>query len=67
MVQLPHLYMTNGKTVALTIYIFVGKVMSVLFHMLSRFVIAFPPRNKQASFKFIAAVTTDSDFGAEKK
>ena len=38
--------MTTGKTIALTIQTFVGKVMSLLFNMLSRFVIAFPPRNK---------------------
>ena len=41
MVQLAHLYMTTGKTIALTIQNFVGKVMSLLFNMLSRFVIAF--------------------------
>ena len=46
MVQLSHLYMTTGKTTALTIWNFVGKVMSLLFHMLSRFVIAFLPRSK---------------------
>ena len=45
-VQLSHLYMTTGKTIALTIWIFVGKVMSLLFNMLSRFFIAFLPRNK---------------------
>ena len=45
MVQLSHPYMTTGKTVALTIWIFVGKVMSLLFNMLSRFVIAFLPWN----------------------
>ena len=41
MVQLSHLYMTTGKTIALTIWTFVGKMMSLLFNMLSRFVIAF--------------------------
>ena len=46
MVQLSHLYMTIGKTIALTIQTFVDKVMSVLFSMLSRFVIAFLPRSK---------------------
>ena len=46
MVQLSHLHMTSGKTIALTIQIFVGKVMSLLFNMLSRFVIAFLPRSK---------------------
>ena len=43
MVQLSHPYMTTGKTIALTRWIFVGKVMSLLFNMLSRFVIAFLP------------------------
>ena len=46
MVQLSHPYMITGKTIALTIQIFVGKVMSLLFNMLSRFVIAFLPRSK---------------------
>ena len=41
MVQLSHLYMTTGKTIALTIQSFVGKVMSLLFNTLSRFVVAF--------------------------
>ena len=45
-VQLSHLYMTTGKTTALTKLIYVGKVMSLLFNMLSRLVIAFLPRNK---------------------
>ena len=46
MVQLSHLYMTTGKTIALTRWMFVGKVMSLNFNKLSRFVIAFLPRNK---------------------
>ena len=46
MVQLSHLYMTNGKTIALSIQTFVGKVMSLLFNKLSRFVTAFLPRSK---------------------
>ena len=46
MVKLSHPYMTPGKTIALTRWTFVGKVMSVLFNMLSRFVIAFLPRSK---------------------
>ena len=46
MVQLSHLYMTTGKTIALTIQTFVGKVMSLLSNALSRFVIAFLPRSK---------------------
>ena len=46
MVHLSHSYMTTGKTVALTRWVFVGKPMSLLFNMLSRFVIAFLPRSK---------------------
>ena len=46
MVQLSHPYMTTGKTIALTRWTFVDKVMSLLFNMLSRLVTAFPPRNK---------------------
>ena len=46
MAQLSHPYMTTGKTIALTIQTFVGKIMSLLFNMLSRFVIAFLPRSK---------------------
>ena len=42
--QLSHPYMTTGKTIALTIQTFVGKVMSLLFNMLSRWVITFLPR-----------------------
>ena len=45
-VQLSHPYMTTGKTIALTRWTFVGKVMSLLFNMLSRFVITFLPRSK---------------------
>ena len=45
MVQLSHPYMTSGKTIALTVWTFVGKVMSLLFNMLSRFVIVFLPRS----------------------
>ena len=46
MVQLSHPYMTTGKTIALTRQISVGKVISLLFNMLSRLVIAFLPRSK---------------------
>ena len=46
MVQLSHLYMTTGKTIALTIWTFVSKVMSLLFNMLCRFFIVFLPRGK---------------------
>ena len=45
--QLSHPYMTDGKTIALTRWTFVDKVMSLLFNMLSMLVIAFLPRNKQ--------------------
>ena len=47
MVQLSHPYMTTGKTIALTIQTFVRKMMSLLFNMLSRLVIAFLPRSKR--------------------
>ena len=47
MVQLSHPYMTTGKTIALTRQTFVGKVMSQLYNMLSRLVIAFLPRSKR--------------------
>ena len=48
MLQFSHLYMTTGKTIALTfeLQIFVGKVMFLLFNMLSRFVTAFLPKSK---------------------
>ena len=46
MIQLSHSYMTTGKIIALTRQTFVGKIMSLLFNMLSRFVIAFLPRSK---------------------
>ena len=46
MVQLSHLYMTAGKTIVLTVWTFVGQMMSLVFNMLSRFVIAFLQRSK---------------------
>ena len=64
-VQLSHPYMTTGKSIALTRQTFVGKVMSLLFNMLSRLIIAFSSK-EQASFNFMAAVTLCSDFGAPK-
>ena len=64
MVQLSHLYMTIEKTIALTIWTFVGKVMSLLFSMLFRFVIGFLPRSKQLLISWLA-VTVHSDFGAQ--
>ena len=63
MVQLSHLYMTTGKTIALTKWTFVSKVMSLLFNMLSRLVIAFLPGSK---LNFMAAVTIHGDFGAQE-
>ena len=47
MVQLSHAYMATGETIALTILTFAGKVMSLLFNMLSRMVIVFLPRSKR--------------------
>ena len=64
-VQLSHPYMTTGKTIALTSQTYVGKVMSLLFNMLSRLVLAFLPRNKRL-FSFMAAITICSDFGAQE-
>ena len=64
--KLSHPYMTTGKTIALTRQTFVGKIMSLLFNMLSKLVIAFRPRSKQVSFHFMVAVTICSDFGAPK-
>ena len=46
-VKISHPYMTTGKTIALNIWTFVGKVMSLLFNMLSRLVITFLPRSKR--------------------
>ena len=65
-VQLSHPYMTTGKTIALTRQTFVGKVMSLLFNILSRLVITCLPRSKQVFFNFMAAITICSDFGAQK-
>ena len=56
--------MTTGKTIALTRWTFVGKVMSLLFNMLSRLVITFLPRSN--CLNFMAAITICSDFGAPK-
>ena len=52
-VQISHPYMTTGKTIALTRRTFVGKVMSLLFNMQSRLVIAFLPRNKRLSISWL--------------
>ena len=61
-VQLSHLYMITGKTIALTRWTFVDKVMSLLFNMMSGLVITFLPRSR--CLNFMAAVTICSDFGA---
>ena len=63
-VQPSHPYTTSGKTIALTRWTFVGKVMSLLFNMLSRLVITFLPRSK--CLIFTAAVIICNDFGAQK-
>ena len=54
-VQLSHPYMTTGKTIALTRWTFVGKVMSLLFNMLSRLVITFLPRSKHLLISWLQA------------
>ena len=56
--------MTTGKTIALTIWIFAGKVISLIFNLLPKFVIAFLPRAR--ILNFVAAVTVRSDFGAQE-
>ena len=63
-VQFLHPYMTTGKTIALTRRTFVSKVVSLLFNMLSRLVMAFLPRRKLLNF--MAAVTICSDFGTQE-
>ena len=63
-VRLSHLWLTTGKTIALTIWIIICKVMSRLFNMQSRFLIAFHPRSKYLNF--VTAVTISSDFGAQE-
>ena len=64
MVQLSHPCMTTGNTIAFTRRTFVSKVISLLFNMVSRFVIAFLSRSK--CLDFMVAVTICSDFGAPK-
>ena len=56
MVHFSHPYMTTGKTIALTIWIFVSKVMSLLFNMLSRFTIAFLPRSKHLLISWLQSL-----------
>ena len=63
MVQLSHPYMTTGKTIALTRWIFISKVISLPFNMLSKVSHSFSSK-EQASFNFMATVTICSDLGA---
>ena len=65
MIQLSDLYITTGKTIALSVGTFVGKVMSLLFNMLSRFFYSFSFK-EQVFFNFMAAVAICSDFGAQE-
>ena len=58
MVQLSHLYMTSGKTIALTRWPIVGKVMSLLFITLSGFVTAFPPRSNHLLLSWLQSPST---------
>ena len=58
MVPLSHPYMTTRKTIALTLQTFVGKVKPLLFNMLSRFVIAFPPRRKHLLISWLQSLST---------
>ena len=59
MVQLSHPYMTTGKTTALTIWTFVGKVMSLLFNTLCRFVIAFLPKSKHLLISWLQSPSAE--------
>ena len=54
----PLMYMTTGKTIVLTIWTFVGKVMSLLLNTLSRFVIAFLPRSKDILISGLQSTST---------
>ena len=58
MVQLSHPYVTTGKTIALTRWTFVGKVMSLLFNMRSRLIIAFVPRSKRLLISWLQSPPT---------
>ena len=60
MVQMSHPHMTPGKTTALTIWIFAGKVMSLLFNLLSRFVIAFKEQMSKRKYLFISWLQSPS-------
>ena len=56
MVQLSHPYMTTGKTIAITVWTFVSKLMSLLFNMVSRFVIAFLSRSKDLLISWLQSL-----------
>ena len=58
MVQLSHLYMTTEETLVWTTWTYVSKVISLLFHMLSRFVIAFLPRSKHLLISWLQSLST---------
>ena len=58
-VQRSHPYMTTGKTIALTRQTFVGKVMSLLFNILSRLVITFLPRSKRLSIPWLQSPSAE--------
>ena len=66
-VQLSHPYITTGKTIALTRWTFVGKVMSLLFNMLSRLVITFLPRSKQLLISWLQSFIHLQWFWSPKK
>ena len=63
-VQLSHPYITTGKTITLTRWTFVGKVMSLHFNMLSRLVITLLPRSKRLLISWLQSLS--SDFGAQE-
>ena len=65
MVQLSHPYMTTGKTITLTRQTFVSKVMHLLFNTVSRFVIAFLPRNKRLLISWLQSLSSVI-FGAQE-
>ena len=66
MIQLSHPYMTTGKTIALTRWTFVGKVMSLLLNMLSRLVITFLPRSKHLLISWLQSPSAVTFWGPRK-
>ena len=61
MLSLLYPYMTTGKTIAVTVWTFVGKVMSLLFNMLSKLIIAFLPRNKRLLISWLQSLSADGE------